>query len=188
MSKTEEMRIQLAPLNIYNLNGTSLIDCELAAYGASLDSLQSRLDKLLNSLWVITADDETLSLWEQRLGFCGGENNEERRRKILRRLQSNKASDFTRLGIEDYLNEEGFYGVVVDDFYNLSARLHHWDDRATLEDYIPYVKLARDVVPVHVQVSIELLQENWNQTDARGYDFDRWDSASLHWDVNWEGE
>lgn len=188
MSKVKEMRSQLSPLNLYSLSGGSLVNCELQAYDAALTALQNRIDGLLNSLWVATADENILSLWEQRLGFCGEGTADERRKRILSRLQRNNASSFTMNGIDDYLDELGCIGTMINDFNNLSARIYARDTTATPDYFIPYVKFIRDVVPTHLQVTIEVLQENWNQTDARNYDFDRWDSMELHWDVNWDGK
>lgn len=187
MNKSEEMRSQLAPLNLYKLNGSSLIDCELESYGAALDVLQSRLDRLCSLLWVSTAGEEALSIWERRLGFCGEGTVEERREKILTRLRRNCAGAFTREGIDGLVRESGIIGGVVNDFNNLSARLYCWNEPLVIEDFVSAVKIVRDAAPAHVQVIAEVAQDDWNKTDARDYDFDRWDAMALHWDINWEG-
>lgn len=184
MTKSEQIRKMLAPLNLYSLNGKSLVEKEIRSYCVGLDSLQSKLNSLQRSLWVTDGDEKTLEMWERRLGYTGTGTLQDRREEILRILRLNMPCTFELGSIGTYLRRRGFEGYVTDDYVRAAFILTTWEPVNSIEEYAPFVYIARRVVPSHLIVTVDLPQENWNQTDARNYTFDRWDAMKLNWEIN----
>ncbi len=109
------MREILNGTEAYRLTGESLADREINACGAGFDLLERELEGLLADLFISTASESRLAVWEQTLrGQASGGTPDERRAALAGRLSMNprrfRPEDFPSLlraaGLEGAVREE----------------------------------------------------------------------------------
>lgn len=186
MSKYAEMRSAMEPLGLYNLKGGSLVDCELLAYACVLERAQKRLDELLNSLWISTADDKTLLLWERRFGYTNQLSSASKRNKALKRMQNNRACGFDYGELYVHLSNAGYSGMMDNDSVHLTLRFNWQQQNNRIESFVKIIPIARSAAPAHLKLEINAPQSTWNESDAKNYSFYRWDAINLNWNINKE--
>lgn len=91
MNCVESMRKALNQSGAYALDGTGMIDQELAAYGAGLGKIEEEADKLEGDLFAMTAGGERLGIWEH----------------MYRRQASWAGTDTRRRGVAAALSRRG---------------------------------------------------------------------------------
>lgn len=184
MNALEQMRTSLSPLGLYNLRGGSLVDSELRSYFEGCNFTQERFNELCKSLWVSTADEKIISMWEQRLGLPREETLEERRKLVLSCLQSNKQAGCTSDEICDYLRKFVKFVYLYDDYPNFITRVCFSLGTHTLEDYALPVRVVRNLIPAHLRLTISLPSSDWDAMEAPGRTFEHWDAMGFHWDIH----
>lgn len=99
MDSYESMKARLLETGLYALNGKTLVDFELRAYAAGLDSVRDALTKLQKESFTATAESYGLENREKafRLSSLG---KTEERRKALVAMGAVTPDSFTKAGVE----------------------------------------------------------------------------------------
>lgn len=170
MSSLERIYRLLAPLRLYALGRDSLIDKELAAYGAGFALLEEELAALRRDILPLTALGEALSLHEAAVGLPprGEAELQDRRRLILARLAepplptaANAKALLAAAGLTDpeIAEEDGSVSLAAAGVAEgLSGELA-W-------------RLAEERLPAHLEI----------KTAAAGHDWDSLGEIALSWD------
>jgi len=158
----------LRPLRLYALGRGSLIDAELAAYGAGFEPVDAALEELRGAAHPKLAHGPALDLHEEAVGLPirAGVDDEARRELILRRL----AWPFptTRAGTEEALAGCGLIDPHIEEapgalFISAAGIVPGMTADQCWE-------LALRVMPAHLPVF------------TKGPTWDEWDSAAKTWD------
>ena len=122
MTAAEHMAQVLRGTGLYTLDGDTLVDAELAAYGAGFALVEEAFEELLGELFVETATGYGLDCWERlfrpRASTAG---TAQRRASLLARLGISGAAhtlaEYGALlpgaGIAGTLSEDGEGGLLV---------------------------------------------------------------------------
>lgn len=184
MNALEQMRTSLSPLGLYNLREGSLVDSELRSYFEGCDFTQERFNELCKSLWVSTADEKIISMWEQRLGLPREDTLENRRKSVLFCLQSNKQAGCRYIEIDDYLKKFVRRVYLYNNYPDFTMRIFFHDDIThTLEDFALPIRIIRNLVPAHLRLTIKFPQSDWDTLEEPGRTFEHWDAMGLHWEI-----
>lgn len=100
MNVLDSMTDKLKPIGLYNLNGSSRIDAELAAYAAGMNLVYEGIEELKNEVFIPTAVDYGLNLREQAFGPKKENLPVEDRRSMLLYRGAVTVNDYTRESME----------------------------------------------------------------------------------------
>ena len=182
MEIQDRLSARLRPLRLYRLDGSTLVDAELAAYAAGLAVLENILDTLEQELFVSTAQDYGLALREQLFGGVKQSLPLSDRREMLLYRGGITAADCTREGIERAVAAAGVRCAIQENrpdgvlYLNCMELLNPFTGRDAVQ------KAAQDFLPAHLQAQFDFRDLSWDAIDARGLDFDGMDAAGRTWD------
>lgn len=180
MTARETMASALRDTGLYTLTGETLVDQELAAYGAALDVLYERIEDCKTDGFLGTAGEEGLARWEKLFGLHPLGTLEERRKVLLQysatRGDAHTCSDFLAL-----FQSAGLTATILEDpsgkklCFNCIG-LGNAEERA---DAVAYLKRF---LPAHLQVTLDFRELSWNTIDRTAQTFDEWDAEDRTWD------
>ena len=168
MSSLEKLYELLSPLWLYALGRGSLIDAELAAYGAGFAIIEEALARLKSAAFVQFASGPDLDLHEAAAGLPNREGvDDEARRELIGRRLSGPFPP-TRAGTEEALGSCGLIDPRIEErdgvlFVSAAGIAPGMSADQSWE-------LALRVLPVHLPVF------------ALGPSWDEWDGAAKTWD------
>jgi len=168
MTSLEKLYEMLAPLRLYALGRGSLIDAELAAYGAGFAIVEDALRRAESAAHISFADGGALDLHEAAVGLPNraGVCDQVRRELILRRLGGPFPA--TRAGTEEALGSCGLIDPQIEE--RDGALLVSVAGIAPGMTADQAWELALRVLPAHLPVF------------ALGQSWDEWDGAAKTWD------
>lgn len=127
MDSTENMRRVLNACGAYKLDGSTMIDRELEAYGAGLEPVWERAAGLERDMFALTAGEERLGIWERLYRRQAAFGDIEARRRGVAAALSRRggpvlAGDAEAIlavaGIEGSVRAEGGRLIITADSYN----------------------------------------------------------------------
>lgn len=187
MKALREIYALLAPLGLYKLNGSSLVDHELAAYGQVLGHIEEAISRLVADIFVQTASGGRLDEWERLLRLPNGSSlqAEQRRKRILHHMAVSPLS-FTPSGITDSLRGVGMEAVITED---TSQRSLHITCLSFMGDYgniYEMMAAAGKMMPAHLAFYIDTGGVDWSSFEeffASWQDFDQMDNNWQQLDI-----
>lgn len=108
------MRRRLAETGLYTPDGTTLADCELAAYAVGMTLLLQQMQELERELFLPTAQDWGLTLWEGTIGVCRHHLDAAQRRSLLLAYLAVSPADCTAVALERQLDSLGITAQVTE--------------------------------------------------------------------------
>jgi len=167
----------LAPLRLYALGRGSLIDAELAAYGAGFALAEEEIARLAGAAHVCIAHGQALDLHEAAVGLPNRSRVDDgaRRELILRRLSGPFPP--TRAGTEEALGSCGLLDPRIEEregvlFVSASGIAPGMSADQSWE-------LALRVLPAHLPVFA--LAPSWDEWDAAAKTWDERDALGRSW-------
>lgn len=154
MDSLISMKQKLEPLGLYDLSGSSEVDCELKAYAEGLNTLFDTLDELQREYYIPTAQSYGLSRRENfEIRERSGLSAEERRETLMYyeetvtgKLTESGFSEFLRrIGLNDYTINFNCNRAVID--LTIADSLTD-GERALIEEQIKAEK------PLHMRLDI----------------------------------
>lgn len=182
MEIQNRLSAQLRPLRLYRLDGSSLVDAELAAYAAGIGFLEDTLDTLERELFVTTALDYGLSLREQLFGGINPSLPLSDRREMLLYRGGITAADCTREGIERAVAAAGVRCSIQENrpdgllYINCIELLNSFAGQEAVQ------RAAQEFLPAHLDALFDFRDLSWNAIDIRALDFNAMDAAGRTWD------
>ena len=158
----------MASLRIYTLDPNGPVGWELEAYRAGVGRLGEALDQLEEDLFVQTAGEGRIALWERLLDFPLRKNQpsmENRRRRIISSLSLDERS-FTLEGIRTALLSAGMDAWVEEDFQQNRLIIHNQGligDFGTIQQVMDS---AQKALPAHLEAVFLLGGVTWEQWEA----------------------
>lgn len=182
MSSYNSLKDKHLATNLYNIDGSNNISCELMAYSVVLDLISDLLDNIYNEIFVSTATDFGLTnrekfLLEDNLSQTTTQN----RREIIKQKMLVKSDKFTLSDFEELLS--GF-GV---DFFIYELPIRHYMvvdvdftgvDSTTKRQFI---RAVRDIAPAYTEVELVYSGRYWSDIDSDNKTFDTFDNEDNSW-------
>jgi hypothetical protein len=177
------MTKRLLPLKIYRLRAGSLVRAELEAYSAGLDFISFRLDKIKREMFIKTACDKGLDMWEDLLwGQRYPALEVGTRRNMILAALSIRADGFSHESIETAILAVGVKAEIQEFPEEERLFIEATDYNSELKGYSNIFKRIEKVLPAHLIFDInfglvtwEMLDaanHSWEEIDAQGFTFD----------------
>lgn len=182
MDSLKQLLELLQPMRLYRLQQGSLIHSELSAYGAAIDLLWQRAEKLEKALFIDSCPPERLSQWEMLLGLPVNRAAETARREMIRSKLSITEQDCNLQGMVRSILSAGLQGHIGE--RPPMGALHIYDAQiiggySSLDEVKAQVNA---MLPAHLLTEYALGVLTWEMFDAKGLTFDRWDAADFTWE------
>lgn len=182
MSTVTAMRRELKPLGLYNLNAGSLISCELEAYGAGLDPLWDRMNRVLASALILTADTQALEKYERLMAVSvKTELSLVTRRDLLLYRLSVAPYDFNLAGMLGSLRAAGIQAEI--DQYPQEERLTV-QTKSYLDHFVDLDDLKEKVyamLPAHLEADLSTSDMTWELFDEVDRSWDSLEGLNRNW-------
>ena len=182
MEIQNRLSAQLRPLRLYRLDGSTMVDAELAAYAAGIGLLEDTLDTLERELFVSTALDYGLSLREQLFGGNNPWLPLSDRREMLLYRGGITAADCTREGIERAVAAAGVRCSIQENRPDGILYINYMELLNSFAGQEAVKRAAQEFLPAHLEALFDFRDLSWNTIDARGLDFNAMDTAGRTWD------
>lgn len=154
MSAFTRMQQALRPLNLYRLDGSTMVDAELAAYAVGLDLLEELLDAIYREAFVITAQEEGLRWRESLLAGDREGLSLEIRRELLLRREAITVNSKTREEIEAALYSCGLR-CALEELPDGAVKVRCLEALLPFADRQEMEAAAMEVLPAHAQISFD---------------------------------
>ncbi len=177
-----KLQQKLRPLNLYLLNGNTLVDAELKAYAAGLNILATKLETLEKEAFVATAESYGLAFRERLSGRIKDSVDINDRRAMLNYRNSITANDFTKADIERALLACGIEAKIDEHFNGESIYVQCVNLLDEFESRDEVLAAAEEFLPAHLEVIFDFRSFCWDDIDALLNTFDYMDSKALSWD------
>lgn len=151
MECVENMRKVMNASGAYALNGQSLVDQELYAYGAGLESLEAQIQQLEEDMFAMTAGAGRLGLWERLYRRQPGWGDIAQRRRAAARALSRRGGPVMQGDLQGILEAAGITGSAE---VSGGKIVIHADGYAGITPGEAAKMLGR-LIPLHVQWEIE---------------------------------
>lgn len=183
MTRAEkELRAALRPLGLYRLDGTTLVDAELCAYGAGFAFLEQALDVLWRESFLQTAEDYGLSMREEAMRLLlRPDGGVDKRRALLLYRLAVAPSDYNVRGMVGSIRAAGLNAVIVEDFVGKRLRIIENGFIGTYQDIDSVKDDVRRMLPAHLEADFDIGSMTWNQFDAANPTFDAFDANDITW-------
>lgn len=172
----------LRPLGLYRLGQDSLVDRELAAYGAALEAFENAVETAARQHFVQTASGEALARYETLVGLAPrtGLDDETRRALVLYRLGV-APHDFHREGMLGSIRAAGMEAELGEDVEKeaLTVRCLRVLDPSLDLDQLK--ESVRGVLPAHLLSEFDMGDLTWDLLESAAVTWDRWDETDLTW-------
>ncbi len=138
-------------LGVFRLDGSTVVDMELASYQRVLEEAGQAIDQLLRRLFIATADEAALAKWERLLAipFRPGAGIAARRALILARLAAT-ATAATPDGIAAALRGGGLEARITERFGEQALDIQCLGFLGDLGDIQDVKDYAERMLPVHL--------------------------------------
>lgn len=175
----ERMRSAHTPIGAYADDAPQL-EAELHAYADELERVYSELDTILPERFLLTADDEGLSAYEELFGPARtGEDLAVRRERLRKRLTLG-GTDFTLSGVSRALDSFGLSYVIAQfpRYYRLNI-IAEADYTEAEQAFIR--REVEKIIPPHIDFQLVFNTLSWDELDARDKTFAALDNDNLTW-------
>lgn len=142
----------LRPLGLYRLDGTTLVDAELAAYGAGLALLWEQAEKVEQNCLPQSMTAAALTRWESLCGFSSGALPLQERRGRLMAWLSVLPADMTLQKLQEDFEKLGARVVLEELPGEQKVLLTLLDPPAEEAERETLLALPRRLYPVHLVV------------------------------------
>ncbi len=171
------MRTLLTQTGLYTGQDT-IFSAEMASYAVGLQLLHEAIEKLRQNIFVLTADADGLTNFENLFRCTPSSDTEESRRAMLLQRGSVTLTDYTRAALEKMLLAAGIEGGIVENFQdglyvNVLGLLGISQKTAESE--------ARRFMPAHLPCVFDFGVNTWDAVDARDLTFTMMDIKNLTW-------
>lgn len=165
MNAFERMISQLKPIWLYRLDGNSLVEAELQAYGVIMDQLSKDIYQNLKEAFLDEVDATSAERFERLFGLPKTEFplTEERRKEREKKIKMMKDRlkiqncDFTIDRLKDAVSTGGLKVEFEEDFENKAITVAVIEDEnmfSTKEEKIEFIK---KLMPCHSKVEVVFL-------------------------------
>ena len=169
----------LEPLRIYALHKNSLIDSELAAYGAGFDIIAAMLEDARRGCFVQTAEGEALSLHEGAAGLPAREGAPEENRRELVLIRHLPPSSGDKAGLLEALQGAGLVSPQLEESPGKTGLLLSAGGIAPMLNGDTALRLAEQILPAHLMP--ETPGAKWDDIGALALKWDEWDVLGISW-------
>ena len=157
------------------------LNTELEVYAAELERLSEELDRILRESFVVTAEDEGLSVYERIFGAVREDASVEQRREMLVLRMMLGDNDFTPAGFSKAMDSLGVSWELSE--YPGLQRMNI----TVLSDHTPgeqaFIRSqVAELVPAHLEWQLTFNTLTWDQMDRMDRTFTAIDSEALTWD------
>ncbi|MCL2068334.1 MAG: YmfQ family protein [Oscillospiraceae bacterium] len=178
----ENITGHLMALRFYNLNSTSLVYAELAAYNEAFLILEEMLAGILRDAFVQTAEGEALHRFEALVGLPARPDvNAESRRGLIIYRMSVAPRDFTAARMLNSAKAAGIEAEILEDAPN--ERL--WVTSQALIDPTLTIDLARErlesLLPAHLAWELDFGFATADDFDSLGLTWNEIDALDTAW-------
>lgn len=178
----ENLYSDLAGLQLYSLHRDSLVDKELAVYGAAFAVVEDALARAAQDAFVQTAGGAALARYEELVGLTPREGLDEaaRRQLVLYRLGA-AAFDFHYDGMVNSIRATGMEAEIGENPQqeSITVRLLRVVDPSL--DLDGMKESVRAVLPAHLEAEFEMGELTWDLFDGGEIDWRRWDGTGMTW-------
>ncbi|NLW89978.1 MAG: DUF2313 domain-containing protein [Syntrophomonadaceae bacterium] len=162
---------------------TSLIfKTYLQTAGAELDTYVTGIDLLLAAMFVATAPDWALDIWESELGLVSysGKALDQRRSRIISKI---RGIGTVNIALIKSVAEAYTYGSVevTPDPATYSFTITMTDKHGIPSNYEDMQAAIEEIKPAHLGVTYVLRYLIWNELDAEGLTWNEVDAKALTW-------
>lgn len=144
---------RLKPLNLYKLDGTTLMDYELECYAFHFDMLRELIDDLFKSCFIdninYQSGDQLIKLFKLPEGITLPEL-----KKVIKGRMSISNSDFTIDGVKRCLETGGFTANIEENFATNTITVHIISDRNLFSDPEQKRDFIKQCIPCHLNLVI----------------------------------
>ena len=176
------MRALLRPLGLYRLDGATLVDAELAAYGAGFALVEQELAELERESLIQTAEGYGLALREQAMELLlRPDAGLKKRRDLLLYRLAVAPTDYTRIGMYGSLLAAGLNAILVEDKVQQRLRIIENGFTGSYEDMDAIQEDVRKMLPAHLEADFDIGSLSWDQFDAADPTFDEFDAKDATW-------
>lgn len=182
MTCFDSMVSLLKPIRLYSLSKDSVVYAELCAYAKGLKIAEELLSEVSAEGFVSTAADYGITEWEKLIDSTAVYEALPARRSIIRYTLSRMPWDFNPEGIVQGLKSIGLYCSAEEDFANRRVTLYGSSYRGSLRAYEDILKRVMQIMPAHLEVTLDFGSYLWESFDADGLAFDDFDLLVPSWD------
>lgn len=176
----------LRPLGLYRLDGTTLVDAELSAYGAGFAFVEQALEELSRECFIQTAEGYGLSLREEAMQLLlRPDGGEEKRRTLLLYRLAVAPTDYNVRGMVSSLRAAGLNALIVEDFVSKRLRIVENGFIGSYQEIDSIKDDVRRMLPAHLEADFDMGSMTWNQFDAADPTFDVFDGHDITW-AQWD--
>ncbi len=180
-SLTDMIRL-LRPLGLYSLEGGTLVDAELAAYGAGFALVEAQLGALERECFLQTAEDYGLSLREAAMQlFLRPQNTVEKRRELLLYRLAVAPNDYNFAGMTGSVRAAGLNAQIVEDIANERIRIVEDGYIGNFEDMDAVKEEVRRMLPAHLEADFEIGTLTWDIFDAADLTWTSFEAKDATW-------
>lgn len=172
---------KLRPLNLYSLNGNTLVDAELKAYAQGLNILANKLDILQREIFINTAIDFGLALREKLFGRIKSSVSATNRREMLNYRNSITVNDFTKEDIKNSMTACGLNTEIQEYFDGEKIYIRCLSLIDDFSSKNQAIAAAQEFLPAHLQVEFDFRDLTWNYIDSLEDTFNEFEAKNLTW-------
>lgn len=170
----------LAPLKLYALEQDSLVDKELAAYGAGFSLVEELLADIEAQAFIHTTTGESLARHEQLVGLVPqpGSDLETRRSLVLYRLGV-APHDYTLSGLTSSIRAAGMEALITElpESESLRVRCERLID--TTMDLERLLDSVESMLPAHLEILFDIGEMTWDMFDSYGAAWTDWNATGI---------
>lgn len=181
MNTLESMRQKLLPLGLYSLDGTTIVDAELAAYAAGLDMIAQNLDTLEKECYIQTAGDFGISLKEKLSGLEKSAASLESRRDMLLSRNAVTPNDYNRQSMERALIAVGIRASITERIPEQTVYINCIELLTNFISREQTINAAQEFLPAHLLYDFDFRNLTWNFIDEQNDDFDSLEQTNYTW-------
>lgn len=168
MTTFQRMCAQLKPTGLYRLDGTTLVEAELAAYAGVLDALLAELDELLEEGFLDVTDGAFFSGFEILFGLPVTMDDREEdpqavrqeKMQLMKRRLAVRNTDFYPQAIREQLEQGGITAQLTEQPQSRQVAVTITADKGYYAKPQDKERFIRRVMPCHVKPVIDFLEEN----------------------------
>ena len=147
------MITQLKPLNIYKLDGKSLIDCELKSYGNYIDTIDYFITNLFNSCFIDNISYSSISKFIKLFALPNSIFTHDLKTIIKRRIAIDNTY-FTMDGVKKCILAGGFTATITENFVTNTVTVNATDNMELFLDDNQKKEYIKQCLPCHVNSNI----------------------------------
>lgn len=182
MTCFDSMVSLLKPMRLYKLNKGSVVYAELCAYAKGLTLAEELLNEVFAEGFVSTAADYGITEWEKLIDSTAVYESLGARRDIIKYTLSRMPWDFNPSGIVRGLKSIGLYCSCEEHFAERKVTLYGSSYSGSLRAYEDILKRVMQIMPAHLEVTLDFGSYLWDSFDNDELAFDDFDLLVPSWD------